>query len=119
MGIDPIEEIPDGAKLSWQDCYWCIYEFYIKFAAMWSRLSLAEKQAYKMGNGRPGRVDFVDASIPFIYMIPLEPTEEVAISLAKSVVFGVLEYAFHDHSGKFKVAAYAMHILKLLNNGQL
>lgn len=119
MGLEPWEEIPANSTIVWQACYAMIFEFYFLFAAQWNQMTEAEKEQYKFGNGQTSGIEYVDSSISYIHDMPLEPNRVNAIAVARNVIFGKLEFAYHNRNGKYKIAAYAHHILRLLNNNQI
>ena len=110
----------DVLNLSHKEAYLRIREYYINFMKRWNTISETDKGNYIFGNGRKSKVGYIDKSSTYISGLPINPSLDDSIDLAKNVICKSLEYSYHDKDRKgIKVAAYAHYIINTFNRGKL
>lgn len=108
----------DIQNLDPHDLYSRAKEYYSDFMSKWQAMSATQKSAHVFGNGRTCMMSRVDQSSPYIKNLSNTPTAVEAIELAQKILYGDLEYAFHDQDNDgISMGEYAKGLINTMNNG--
>ena len=119
MGVTQ-QELQKVQDIGHKEAYRRIKDYYSSFIVKWNKLPKLEKENYIFGNGRKGSVEYVNNSSTCLSVLPLDPSIDDSIDLAKNVICKSLEYSYHDEDEYgIKMGAYAHYIINKFNNGKL
>jgi len=119
MGLSQTE-LSKVQNVTHEEAYNRIKCYYSDFIKGYNKLNDAEKKEHIFGNGRSCSPNYVNNSTDYISALPKDPKLAESIDLAKNVLCGKLEYAYHDQDkNSVKIAAYAHYIINSFNNGEI
>lgn len=115
MGIKENDKIPSDSKITWEEAYKKISNYSKDFMSKWLAMNDASKENFIFGNGsRAGLsgIKYVNDSEKYVSELLNSVTKQEALKLAKEVIYGKLEYLYHEKNNLYKMSAYAHYIVE-------